>query len=786
MESKLKFIKLQCFNPLNKINHTIRDKKRLRNVTSWMCSLFPEIPEEAKICDLCRKEIGKLKVDNTNPSGSSGLPSSPINISEECSSQPEDPTFSLESNIVIEQLNTSIVELELSPINVKKIHSKQYATKKVKKINSALKRKLFVAAEDSSSDDENLDESILRNLKENFSNSTNRVKKLMILTCLPENWGIRKIMREFNASNYMVRQAKKLLKEKGILESPNPKPGKALSKAIVDTVKSFYENDEISRIMPGIKDCMTVVDLNGIKTKMSKRLILCNLKEAYSLFKEKFSDITIGFSKFAELRPKHCILAGQSGTHAVCVCTTHQNVKLMIENTKLGALTNGQLNTYKHCLAKMLCNPPNINCYMSECRECPGVAPIRIIIEEAFEENLIENVTYRQWVSVDRCNLETLQKSNEDFINVFCEKLTLLVKHDFVAKQQSSFINDKKENLKESEFVVNLDFSENYNIVVQDEAQSYHWASEHVTIHPFVIYYREDDKIKHSSFVVISPCLEHNTVSVYTFQKKLVEFMTTKFQTVPKKIFYYSDGCAAQYKNKKNFINLCYHKQDFGVEAEWHFSATAHGKGPCDGVGGSVKRLAARASLQRPYDNQILTPIQLYEWAVENLSGINFAFSTQDEYVESETFLNDRFSQAVTIKGTQQYHAYIPVHSSVSKICVKIFSEDTTERTVIIRKCSEKLQMSEVSGYITAVYDQKWWLAYVLEKNEEEDELKVTFLHPAGPSSSFSYPRKPDVLWISLTDVLCKVDPTTPTGRIYVITPEEATRTSQALSSSSI
>ena len=92
-----------------------------------------------------------------------------------------------------------------------------------------------------------------------------------------------------------------------------------------------------------------------------------------------------------------------------------------------------------------------------------------------------------------------------------------------------------------------------------------------------------------------------------------------------------------------------------------HFSATAHGKGPCDGVGGSVKRLAARASLQRPCDNQILTPIQLYECAVENLSGINFTFSTQDEYVESETFLNDRFSQAVPIKGTQQYLSLIHI-----------------------------------------------------------------------------------------------------------------------------
>ena len=36
-------------------------------------------------------------------------------------------------------------------------------------------------------------------------------------------------------------------------------------------------------------------------------------------------------------------------------------------------------------------------------------------------------------------------------------------------------------------------------------------------------------------------------------------------------------------------------------------SATAHGKGACDGIGGTVKRLAARASLQKPYSDQIMT-----------------------------------------------------------------------------------------------------------------------------------------------------------------------------------
>ena len=34
--------------------------------------------------------------------------------------------------------------------------------------------------------------------------------------------------------------------------------------------------------------------------------------------------------------------------------------------------------------------------------------------------------------------------------------------------------------------------------------------------------------------------------------------------------------------------------------------ATSHGKQPCDGIGGTVKRLTAKASLQRPINNQIL------------------------------------------------------------------------------------------------------------------------------------------------------------------------------------
>jgi hypothetical protein len=60
-------------------------------------------------------------------------------------------------------------------------------------------------------------------------------------------------------------------------------------------------------------------------------------------------------------------------------------------------------------------------------------------------------------------------------------------------------------------------------------------------------------------------------------------------------------------------------KNDFGIAAEWHFFATSHGKSPCDAVEITTKQQAARTSLQCPYNKQILTSRDLYEFAQEHL-----------------------------------------------------------------------------------------------------------------------------------------------------------------------
>ena len=148
-------------------------------------------------------------------------------------------------------------------------------------------------------------------------------------------------MQVFGVSKYMAKQAKKLVQEKGVLSSPNPKAGKSLSKSTEEQVVSFYRSDDISRMMPGKKDTVSVVTAGGKRVHHQKRVLLCNLKEAYEQFKMHNPAVKIGFSKFAELRPKECILAGSAGTHSVCVCTLHQNTKLMLAGSKLETLTEG-------------------------------------------------------------------------------------------------------------------------------------------------------------------------------------------------------------------------------------------------------------------------------------------------------------------------------------------------------------------------------------------------------------------------------------------------------------
>ena len=106
--------------------------------------------------------------------------------------------------------------------------------------------------------------------------------------------------------------------------------------------------------------------------------------------------------------------------------------------------------------------------------------------------------------------------------------------------------------------------------------------------------------------------------------------MKENFQ--PRKMIYFTDGAAQHFKNKYNLINLLHHEIDFGIPVEWHFHAIAHGKGHCDGIGGNLKRLAARTSLQASSKDSILTADALYQWTKKNLVETLVFFSLKENH----------------------------------------------------------------------------------------------------------------------------------------------------------
>lgn len=568
---------------------------------------------------------------------------------------------------VLDSLNKICSIVEESPIPpIQKLSiskRKRKIDEKVDQISNKIRKKLeatfdVVEHENNKKDNDHICYNadyleLIDELKMKFKASTTFDEKYEILSLLPKKWTISKIQSEFECSEYLVKKAKTLRAQYGVLaKAPKKESGRQLKTEIVEAVIKFFEDDDISRLMPGQRDCVTVRDKNNGKSKEQKRLILFNLKEAYEKFKQIHPNLTIGFSSFASLRPKNCVLAGASGTHSVCVCLIHQNMKLMLMacKTKL---------TYKELLKKIVCNDSSEQCMLYSCKECPGTDVIDSDICNECE--LSSEINFKQWVSTDRCNLLTVVKNVDELKDDLKIQLTTLKPHHFISKKQSEYLRNLKENLKDnSECIALVDFSENYAFMVQDEVQSFHWTNNQATLHPFVIYFKEDGLHKTKTLCVISDYLTHNTVSFFAFQKIFLDYLKNSYPEF-KKIYYFSDGAAAQYKNKKNCINICHHEADFGLKAEWHFFATSHGKSPCDGAGGTIKRTVRRASLQRTTDDHILTPIAMHDFCSNQISGIKFFFVSSQDVEAAETFLSERFININTIKNTRSYHSFIPI-----------------------------------------------------------------------------------------------------------------------------
>ncbi|XP_024941754.1 uncharacterized protein LOC112494504 isoform X2 [Cephus cinctus] len=144
-----------------------------------------------------------------------------------------------------------------------------------------------LSSDDFSEDEQEFPREFIAELKQKFNKpDITSQEKVRILTLLPKSWNINK--------------------------------DQLFPKEIKQKIQHFYENDDVSTMMPGQKDTKSV-KINGESQVRQKRLIMGNPSLVYKNFKKENLDVKIGFSKFCSFRPTYCILAISGGTHTVCV-----------------------------------------------------------------------------------------------------------------------------------------------------------------------------------------------------------------------------------------------------------------------------------------------------------------------------------------------------------------------------------------------------------------------------------------------------------------------------------
>lgn len=375
----------------------------------------------------------------------------------------------------------------------------------------------------------------------------------------------------------------------------------------------------------------------------------------------------VALTTFKLYRPLYCVFSNDPSAHNVCVCSTHENTNFYINGLlALPPFTNFKtVQDLRRALTqKMVCQSDSENCHLRTCEACDSFE-MRNFVLEILETNNITHITHKQWITTPRADLITREDVDiETFVDCLAIMLEKFIPHRYILIKQTNFF--KNLEIKDGIAVCQWDFAENFNCVYQDATQASYFSQKQVTIQMACLrYHNKDGEVLNKNFAFISDVMKHDAIFVYACKEKLISHIKNNPEFSEIKIIYdKSDNCSGQYKSKKSFINICHHEQDFGIPATWHFLVSMHGKGACDGLGGSLKTRARDEAIRniRPIRNAQ----EFFDFFIDLKKNDNhwknyeFIKITQEDYDNAEKKLEQRFSNLKTIPGTQGFHCFKP------------------------------------------------------------------------------------------------------------------------------
>ena len=112
-----------------------------------------------------------------------------------------------------------------------------------------------------------------------------------------------------------------------------------------EIVKQFFFEKDIVYTAPGLKDW--AVYEGGKKQRLWKHYLTMFLREAFSVFKARYPEISISFTAFCKLRPKNVLLLKNTPMDQ-CKCKVHENFIFKLSALKI----NYHDNFWEKCLCE--------------------------------------------------------------------------------------------------------------------------------------------------------------------------------------------------------------------------------------------------------------------------------------------------------------------------------------------------------------------------------------------------------------------------------------------------
>ena len=436
-----------------------------------------------------------------------------------------------------------------------------------------------------------------------------------------------------------------------------------------------------------------------------------------------------------------------------------------------------------------------------KCSASPDVFLKEFSDDKALEEVLRttmdpdKETKYKKWKRVqtgDKYRWKEMEEivDKDTFIFTFMDELAAIRKHAEQIQNQYAEMRRLRQNLPKDEIMVWMDFAENFSCTSQEEVQSAYWTTDMISLHTMVVYSESEVQ----SYVAISDVLTHNASVVYCIIQKFVPLLKEKYPDL-KKIHYLTDSPTSQYRNKTVFEILCHHNSDFGVSARWNYLEVGHGKGPCDGLGGSVKRCADLAVRQRKCSIQDAS--QFFNWATSNnVSKVKYILYTAEDVEHAEAIIGEK-PTAFTIQGTMKVHAVVPIDKftvairelscyccecmanvttthcsgwSLKQIIKKPVEEEPARSTESESAQNSKISLAEKNGsydkdsWVAALYQMEWYIGQITDI--DEDDVLINFLTKSGKKADiYIYPLCRDEIWVHKSQVLHVIENIQATGK---------------------